>query len=70
MAGHHQVTEQDVLLVAVGNRPGGIAPVLSLVSDAGVNVNYVYGAGAEGSVSAAIVIGVDDALRASAAVGT
>ena len=70
MVGHHQVAEQDVLLVAVGNRPGGIAPLLSLVSDAGVNVNYVYGAGAEGSVSAAIVIGVDDALRASAAVGT
>ncbi len=55
--------------MAVGNRPGGLAPVLALVSDAGVNVNYVYGAGAEGSASASIVIGVDDALRASAAAG-
>jgi len=70
MAQHHQVTSQDVLLVAVGNQPGGIAPVLSLVSDAGVNLNYVYGAGAEGAASAAVVIGVDDAMRASAAVGT
>jgi hypothetical protein len=65
----HQVSQQDVLLVAVGNRPGGLAPMLSLVSEAGVNVNYVYGAGAEGSASAAIVIGVDDAQRAGAAVG-
>lgn len=70
LASHHQVTQQDVLLVAVGNQPGGLAPLLSLVSDAGVNVNYVYGAGAEGSASAAIVICVDDAQRAGAAVGT
>jgi len=67
---HHQVSEQEVLFVAVGNEAGGVAPILSLVSDAGVNVNYLYGAGAEGAVAAAIVIGVDDAMRASAAVGT
>jgi len=67
---HHQVSEQEVLFVAVGNEDGGVAPILSLVSDAGVNVNYVYGAGAEGTGSTAIVIGVDDAMRASAAVGT
>jgi hypothetical protein len=67
---HHQVAEQEVLFVAVGSQAGGFAPILSLVSDAGVNVNYVYGAGAEGTVSAALVIGVDDAMRASAAVGT
>src|SRR5215813_4379398 len=53
---HHQVTEQEVLFVAAGNQPGGLAPVLALVSDAGVNVNYVYGTGAEGTSSAAIVI--------------
>lgn len=69
-AHHHQVSEQEVLFVAVGNEAGGVAPILSLVSDAGVNVNYVYGAGAEGAATAAIVIGVDDAMRASAAVGT
>jgi hypothetical protein len=67
---HHQVSQQDVLVVATGHQAGGLAPVLALMSDAGVNVNYVYGAGAEGAASAAIVIGVDDAMRASAAVGT
>ena len=49
---HHQVTEQEVLVVAAGNQAGGLAPVLALVSDAGVNVNYVYGTGAEGTSSA------------------
>src|SRR5262245_18657076 len=67
---HHQASQQDVLLVATGHQPGGLAPVLALVSDAGVNVNYAYGAGVEGSASAAVVIGVDDAMRAGTAVGT
>jgi len=66
---HHQVAQQDVLVVFTGNQPGAVAPVLALVSDAGVNVNYAYAAGVEGAASAAIVIGVDDALRASAAAG-
>jgi len=69
-AQHHHVSEHEVLFVVVGNEAGGVAPILSLVSDAGVNVNYVYGAGVEGAVTAAIVIGVDDAMRASTAVGT
>ena len=69
-ARHHQVAQQDVLFVSIGHRPGAVAPLLALVSDAGVNVNYAYGAGAEGTASAAIVIGVDDALRAGATVGT
>ena len=67
---HHQVVQQDVLVIATGHQPGAVAPLLALVSDAGVNVNYAYGAGAEGTAAAAIVLGVDDALRASAAVGT
>jgi hypothetical protein len=67
---HYQVMEQEILFVAVGNQVGGLAPILSLVSDAGVNVNYVYGAGAEGAASAVVVIGVDDVMRASTAVGT
>jgi hypothetical protein len=69
-ARHHQVSQQDVLFVVVANQHGGLASVLSLASDAGVNVNYAYGTGAEGTPSAAVVIGVDDAMRASAAVGT
>src|SRR6184192_3935813 len=60
---HHQVTERDVIVTSVPNAPGALAPALKFVSDAGVNVEYAYGGGAEGSVSAAIVLGVDNAQR-------
>src|SRR6476660_7089964 len=40
---HHQVTERDVIVVAIPNSPGSLAPALKLVADAGVNVEYAYG---------------------------
>ena len=66
---HHQVTERDVIATAVPNAPGALAPALKLVADAGVNVEYAYGGAQEGSATAMIVLGVDDAQRASAAAG-
>jgi hypothetical protein len=66
---HHQVTERDVILLALPHAPGGLASVLGLVSDATVNVEYAYGGAAEGSAAASVVLGVDDALRAAAAAG-
>ena len=66
---HHQVLERDVIVMAVANAPGALAPVLRLVSDANINVEYAYGAGGEGSPSATVVIGVDEAQRAAAAAG-
>jgi len=66
---HHQVTERDVILVQVSNAPGALAPVLRLIGDAGVNVEYAYGGAPEASPTASIVIGVDEALRAAAAAG-
>jgi hypothetical protein len=65
---HHQVSERDVLVATVPNAPGSLAPVLTLASGAGVNVEYAYGGGPEGA-SATLVLGVDDAARASAAAG-
>ena len=66
---HHQVTERDVIVTAVPNAPGALAPALKLLSDAGVNIEYAYGGGSEGSPTATIVIGVEDAQRAAAAAG-
>jgi hypothetical protein len=67
---HHQVTTREVLVAAVGNGPGALAPVLALVAGAGVNVEYAYGTTPDvGSSSASIVIGVEDAARAAAAAG-
>ncbi len=66
---HHQVTERDVILVGSSNAPGSLEPILRLVRDAGVNVEYAYGASPDTSPTATIVLGVDDAVRASAAAG-
>src|ERR1700694_135067 len=45
---HHQVTERDVIVTAVPNSPGALAPALRLVADANVNGEYAYGGGAQG----------------------
>ena len=67
-AQRHQVVERDVLVLALANNYGSLAGPLRLVADAGINIDYVYGgAGATGSAS--VVLGVDDAIRASAATG-
>jgi hypothetical protein len=66
---HHQVTERDVILVAVPNVPGSLAPALRLVGDTGVNVEYAYGGGSDMGPTASIVLGVDNAQRAAAAAG-
>lgn len=66
---HHQVAERNVVVTTIPNAPGALAPTLKLVSDANINVDYAYGGGAEGSATAAIVLGVEDAERAAAAAG-
>jgi hypothetical protein len=66
---HHQVAERDVLVAALSHEPGALAPILKLVSDGGVNVEYAYGGGAESGATASVVLGVEDAQRASAAAG-
>ena len=66
---HHQVAERNVIVTTIPNVAGALAPALKLVSDAGVNVDYAYSAGSEGSATATIVIGVEDAERAAAAAG-
>ena len=58
-----------MIVTAVPNAPGALAPALKLISEAGVNVEYAYGGGSEGSPTATIVLGVEDAERASAAAG-
>jgi hypothetical protein len=68
-AQHHQVTERPVVVAAIANGPGALAPVLAIAADAGVNVDYAYGSAAEGTRGAAVVLGVEDAQRAAAASG-
>jgi hypothetical protein len=65
---HHTVTEREVLFVTAPHAPGGLAPALQLVADAGINVEYAYAAGGE-TMTAGVVIGVEDARRAAFAAG-
>ena len=66
---HHQVTERDVIVATVPNAPGALGPVMRLMADADVNVEYAYGGGSDPGPNALIVFGVEDAMRAAAAAG-
>ena len=66
---HHQVAERDVILTRIPNTPGSAAGALQLAADGGVNVEYAYGGVDDGSFTATVVIGVEDAERAAAASG-
>jgi len=66
---HHQVTERDVVVSTLPNTAGALAGPLRLVAEAGVNVEYAYGGCADASTTASVVLGVDDAMRASAVAG-
>ena len=66
---HHQVTERDVVVCTLPNTAGALAGPLRLIAEAGVNVEYSYGGCADGSATASVVLGVDDAMRASAVTG-
>ncbi len=55
----HAVSERDVLVVESAAADGA----LELIAEAGINLNYSYG------TPPALVLGVDDVMRASAAAG-
>lgn len=54
------VKMNDVLCVELPDRPGGLASVLKIVADAGVNIEYVYSL-----IATYVVINVADIDRAS-----
>ena len=65
----HVVTERDVIVTTVSSAPGGAASALALLRDGGVNIDYVWTAAAESASTTLVVIGVDDAVRASMTAG-
>jgi len=65
----HVVDARDVLVTPLPNTPGGLAPVLTLAREAGINIEYAYAAGPESSQTSVLVIGVDDAARAAMSAG-
>lgn len=53
------IKESDVICLNLPDHPGGLASVLKIVSDAGVNIEYVYSL-----ISTYVVINVADITRA------
>jgi hypothetical protein len=65
----YAVATREVLYVPMPNAPGSLERILTLVADAGINLNYMYGSAGERAESTVVVLGVDDAPRAAAATG-
>ncbi|HAK56915.1 MAG: hypothetical protein QF463_13770 [Vicinamibacterales bacterium] len=63
------VATRDALLIQVPNGPGALQTVGRMTATAGVNIDHACASAIEGHPMATVVIGVDDAARASAAVG-
>ena len=66
---HYNVEERDVLFAAMPNEPGSLGRALRLFSDAGINVDNAYASGIDRVPMMGVVIGVEDAQRASFATG-
>jgi hypothetical protein len=64
---HMKVTAADVIWTLVPGR--SIDTILSLAATAGINVNYAYAASPGPDGILALILGVDDAMRAAAAAG-
>lgn len=66
---HYQISERAILYTLAPNDPGSLARIAGLLAAEGVNLEYVYTTAVEEQGMAAIVAGVPDAARASAAAG-
>ncbi|MFB3854602.1 MAG: ACT domain-containing protein [Vicinamibacterales bacterium] len=66
---HHHVEERDVLFTLAPNGPGAIAGLARLLSEEGVNLEYMYTTASDSDAMSTIVAGVPDVQRASMAAG-
>ena len=65
----YSVDQHDVLFIQVPNEPGALYKATRLLSGVDVNLEYAYGSSLDDQAMAAVVVGVDDAQRASMAAG-
>lgn len=65
----YAVEQREVLFVQLPNDPGALERAARMLANADVNVEYAYGSVLEDQVMTAIVVGVEDAQRASMAAG-
>ena len=65
----HSVERRDVLIVQLPNDPGALEKASTLFTNAGVNIDYMYGSVVEDHSVASIVAGVEDPQRAAMEAG-
>ena len=65
----YAVDQCEVLFIQLPNDPGALEKTVGLLANAGVNLNYIYGVTLEDDPMAALVVGVEDAQRASMSAG-
>ena len=61
-----RVIETDIILVRLANEPGATGAMATLLSEAGINISYVYASSLQECSNAALVLRVsktDEALR-------
>ena len=61
--------ERPVLYIQLPNAPGAIGSTTRMLSAAGVNIDYLFASAINEHQMTALVVGVDDAQRASTAAG-
>jgi hypothetical protein len=66
---HYEVTERAVLFVQISHRAGAFASVARMLAAGGVNLDYVYVTVPDNQQTAAVVVGVPDAMRAASEAG-
>jgi len=59
------VSETEVLAAEVPDHPGGLAQVLSVLSEAGVNIEYLYAFIEKSSADALVIFRVENCLAAT-----
>jgi len=66
---HHHVETRDVVWLGIPSTLEGLGPLLTLISQAGVNIEYAYMSAGESGPGRGVILGVDDPQRAAAAAG-
>lgn len=61
------VNVHDVVAAAVRDEPGGMAEILSIVNNAGVNIEYMYAFTSRHGEEAVVIFRFDDAAKAQEA---
>ncbi len=62
-----RMTEEEVLRVSVGNKPGVLGEIGQRLGRANINVEYAYASVANGSRKADVILGVSDLTGAAKA---